>query len=442
MNNIKANNQEIASSKRTRNDVREPKLRFKEFEGDWEKKKLNSINIKVIDGDRGKNYPNGNDFTKEGFCLFLNAKNVTKKGFSFITKSFINEKKDSLLRKGKLIRNDIVLTTRGSVGHIAYYSENIPYENLRINSGMVLIRTNSDIIQSSYLNKYLRGIQVQKEIKKISFGSAQPQLTVGEILKFKIAFPTLKEQQKITTFLTAVDTKIQQLTKKKTLLEAYKKGVMQQLFSQQLRFKPDVIANDSEAISNSKSTTAFPNWSAKKLGEYLILKSQRNKDLKVKLVLSVSNKKGFISQSEQFDGYEVASKDLSNYKIVKKNEITYNPSRINVGSIATLENFDEGIVSPMYVIFALKKELDISYFENLYQTHYFKHLIKVGCSGSVRDSLNFNDLSDFKLSFPSLKEQQKIATYLSAIDTKITNVQTQLEKTQVFKKGLLQGIFV
>ena len=178
------------------------------------------------------------------------------------------------------------------------------------------------------------------------------------------------------------------------------------------------------------------------MGEVLIHKSTKNKALQVPLVLSVSNKKGFISQNEQFDGYEVASKDLSNYKIVNRDDIAYNPSRINVGSIARLINFEKGIVSPMYVVFSLKDGLDKIFFENLYNIHRFKHLIKVGCSGSVRDSLNFDDLCDFEFKFPSIKEQQKIATYLSSIDTKIGALNNQITQTQTFKKGLLQQMFV
>ena len=203
---------------------------------------------------------------------------------------------------------------------------------------------------------------------------------------------------------------------------------MQQIFSQATRFKAD---DDSE----------FPDWEERVLGDYLAHKSKKNKNNEVDLVLSVSNKKGFITQDEQFDGYQVASKDLTNYKIVEKGEYAYNPSRINVGSIARLKNNTIGIVSPMYVVFKLKN-LDSIFFDNLYQTHLFKHLIKVGCSGSVRDSLNFNDMADFVFSFPSLEEQAKIANFLSSIDSKIEQVGKQLDESKQFKKALLQQMFV
>lgn len=171
-------------------------------------------------------------------------------------------------------------------------------------------------------------------------------------------------------------------------------------------------------------------------------RSDRNKHLKVELVLSVSNKRGFITQNEQFDGYAVASKDLSNYKIVNKDDIAYNPSRINVGSIARLVDFEVGMVSPMYVVFSLKNGLLATYFEYLWDTHLFKHLIKVGCSGSVRDTLNFEDMCNFKLQFPAIGEQSKISSFLTSIDNKINYTSKQLEQAQQFKKGLLQQMFI
>ncbi|SNG73583.1 type I RM modification enzyme [Streptococcus pneumoniae] len=116
------------------------KSQFNEMFG--ENKIFESIDnlFDIIDGDRGKNYPKSDELFSEEYCLFLNTKNVTKNGFSFDTKQFITKTKDKLLRKGKLERYDIVLTTRGTVGNVAYYDELIKYKHLRINSGMVILR--------------------------------------------------------------------------------------------------------------------------------------------------------------------------------------------------------------------------------------------------------------------------------------------------------------
>ena len=107
----------------------------------WEQKEIEFLPIDIIDGDRGVNYPKLNEFYENEHCLFLNTGNVTQSGFDFSKCQFINFEKDEKLRKGKLIRNDIVLTTRGTLGNIGYYSDKIPFENVRINSGMVIIRS-------------------------------------------------------------------------------------------------------------------------------------------------------------------------------------------------------------------------------------------------------------------------------------------------------------
>jgi len=260
-------------------------------------------------------------------------------------------------------------------------------------------------------------------------GSGVPSLSQKTIKSLKISIPSLPEQQKIGDFLTSIDKRIELLENKKTLLETYKKGVMKKIFNQEIRFKDE----------NGKG---FPDWEEKRLGILLKHISSRNKSLNVELVLSVSNTLGFISQKEQFDKHRVASKDVSNYKIVRKNQFGYNPSRINVGSIALLKDYEVGIVSPMYVIFQTKEKLDSTYMEYLTQTHLFRHYVKVGCSGSVRDSLNFDEMEKFKFNIPYLNEQIKISEFLISIDNQLELLETQIEKSKTWKKGLLQKMFV
>lgn len=107
---------------------------------DWEEITIGDAPLDIIDGDRGSNYPKSKDYQDTGYCLFLNAKNVTNSGFDFNQLNFITKEIDEALRKGKLKRGDIVLTTRGTVGNVAYYDDLVPYEHVRINSGMVIIR--------------------------------------------------------------------------------------------------------------------------------------------------------------------------------------------------------------------------------------------------------------------------------------------------------------
>jgi type I restriction enzyme S subunit len=141
--------------------------------------------------------------------LFLNAKNVTKDGFDFNEKSFISREKDNLLRKGKLVRNDIVLTTRGTVGNVAFYNNRVPFNNIRINSGMVILRAK----QSEYLPEFVywmfRSNYIQDQINALKTGSAQPQLPITIMRTIKVLKPKLCEQKVIAATLSALDDMIE-----------------------------------------------------------------------------------------------------------------------------------------------------------------------------------------------------------------------------------------
>jgi type I restriction enzyme S subunit len=209
-----------------------PKYRFKEFEndGEWVEEPLSS-KISVIDGDRGLNYPKAEEYSSDGYCLFLSAKNVTKSGFLFNEFQFITKEKDELLRKGKLARFDIVLTTRGSLGQFAFFDENIQFENIRINSGMVILRAKDNGINPNYLYSYFNSNSIQSAIKSQGFGNAVQQLTVAVINNFTLRYPySPKEQQKIAYCLSSLDALITAQAEKIEQLKLHKKGLMQGLF--------------------------------------------------------------------------------------------------------------------------------------------------------------------------------------------------------------------
>ena len=176
---------------------------------EWKESIIEQTSIQMIDGDRGKNYPKNSDFFSQGYCLFLNAGNVTKSGFSFSDNAFITEDKDQLLRKGRLERNDVVITTRGTVGNVALYDSSVPYEHIRINSGMLILKGGRDILPE-YLYYFLKGSRFQTQIDQFVSGSAQPQLPKSTLGKMKISFPVeLNVQKRICGVLKSLDDKIE-----------------------------------------------------------------------------------------------------------------------------------------------------------------------------------------------------------------------------------------
>ena len=183
----------------------------------------------IIDGDRGKNYPKQEEFSEEGFCLFLNAKNVTSNGFSFENCMYITEEKDRILRNGKLSRGDVVLTTRGTLGNLAFYDESIPYEHMRINSGMVILRMKREYVTERFFIEQFK-MQLASIKEKIASGSAQPQLPISTMNKIMMLVPDVELQHKFAAFVEQTDKSKLTIQASLDKLELLKKSLMQEYF--------------------------------------------------------------------------------------------------------------------------------------------------------------------------------------------------------------------
>lgn len=191
---------------------------------------IEKLNIAVIDGDRGKNYPHQDELLDMGECVFLSANNVTQMGFKFDSVMFITKEKDNILRKGKLQRNDIVITTRGTIGNVAFYDDSVYFKDMRINSGMLIVRC-FEGVDSEYLYNVFRSIQFQKQIKQIQTGTAQPQLPKSHFLKMKVILPPIHIQKKITSIIGSIDKKIKYNKKINDNLEQQIITIFDKLFS-------------------------------------------------------------------------------------------------------------------------------------------------------------------------------------------------------------------
>jgi type I restriction enzyme, S subunit len=181
-------------------------------------------------------------------------------------------------------------------------------------------------------------------------------------------------------------------------------------------------------------------WEANNLKEILIKNSIKNKDKKYSLVQSVSNKHGFINQDEYFENRRIASKDISNYYVIKKGYFAYNPSRIDVGSLAYKFDDETSIISPLYVSFKANKEKIVDRFllNWFFSEGFTSQMI---FEGGVRNTLNYENLILIKINLPSIQEQQKIAECLSSLDELIEAQNQKVEALKQHKKGLMQQLF-
>ena len=189
--------------------------------------------IEIIDGDRGVNYPKQEEFYETGECLFLNAGNVTKNGFDFSSCSYITKEKDQVLRKGKLQTGDVVLTTRGTVGNVAFLNETLTFAPMRINSGMVILR-NLGIVSPEYIYTTLRHEGLQKAMMMYASGSAQPQLPIKDMRRIKIIKPDDVTMERFTEFVSPIYKQISSLIMKNQTISKQRDLLLPRLMSGKL----------------------------------------------------------------------------------------------------------------------------------------------------------------------------------------------------------------
>ena len=258
-------------------------------------------------------------------------------------------------------------------------------------------------------------------------------ITKPDVLNIDLFAPQKEEQTKIASFLSNVDEKISQLTQKHALLSQYKQGMMQKLFSQQLRFKAD---DGSE----------FGEWEDKPLNEIASKRSGKNKDGSISEVLTNSATQGIIKQSDYFEREIVTESNLNGYYIVNLDDFVYNP-RISVHApVGPIKRNKKclGVMSPLYTVFTVIQG-NLKYLEYFFDSNFWHDYVKgVANSGARHDRMNITnkDFFDMPILYPCLEEQTKIANFLSAIDQKIEVVAQQIEQAKTWKKGLLQQMFV
>lgn len=296
-----------------------------------------------------------------------------------------------------------------------------------------LARPNKRDLASGFGGYLMQSWSIRKQIMTIAQGTKVLGLSTKRVVNVLLTIPTLPEQQKIANFLSSVDKKIEQLRQKENLLEDYKKGVMQQIFSQQIRFKED-------------NGEAFADWELKRLGEVAKKVNLKNKSNVINFVLTNSATQGIVSQQDYFDKNIANQNNLEGYYIVDKDDFVYNPRISTSAPVGPIKRncLRKGVMSPLYTVFRFNKG-DLKFLEYFFETTgWHKYMKSIANYGARHDRMNITSIGFQKMPipFPELKEQQKIANYLSSIDKKIEQTKTQLKQAQTFKKGLLQQLFV
>ena len=397
--------------------MHEPKLRFKADDGsqfpDWEEKKL---------GDITSQYKVRN---KKRLPLEIYSVNNI---VGFIPQS---EQFDDA---GYLKDTDTSIYMIVPPRHFAYNPArldigSIGYQYLDHDvqvSSLYEVFETSDLVNDEFLWSWFHTHYFKNVVKRHQEGGVRLYFYYDKMQEVKIGLPSLPEQQKIAEFLSTIDTVIEKQKETVSAWEERKQGVMQKLFSQEVRFKAD-------------DGSDFPEWEEKKLGDVFVEQTERAKG--GESLLSVTIAQGIVKQSET-DKRNIASENKSNYKIVKKNDLAYNTMRMWQGAEGVSEY--DGIVSPAYTVITALDGNNSYFFETLFKQTFMLQVFQRYSQGLTSDTWNlkFPAFSEIKCQVPCENEQNKIVECVAVLDEVIEKQKATLAAWEELKKGLLQQMFV
>lgn len=407
-----------------------PKLRFSEFKDEWQSKKI--IEIADYVDYRGKTPTK----TNTGILL-VTAKNIKFGYLDYETsQEFINEDDfDEVMRRGKVKIDDVLITTEAPLGNVAL----VDREDIALAQRVIKYRGKENISNNRFLLQKFLGEKFQEILTSKATGGTVQGIKGSVLHQIEISLPSLKEQTKIAEFLSAVDDKISQLSQQLELLNQYKKGVMQKIFSQEIRFNG---FNDE--------------WEGRKIGDFITKyvggASFTPSDFVKKSNFEVIPKKAITARgllrldalNPTFSSEEFYQQN-QNYTVDKTYLITtlrdLVPSGPNIGYIVSFENEKKYILAQGVYGFQTKN-INRQFLIQYSNTDKFRKIMQSKLVGSTQVHIRNQDYFDTEILVPSIPEQEKIAEFLTAIDERIEHTTVQLTHTKQWKKGLLQQMFV
>ena len=384
-----------------------PKLRFKGF---IEENRLQKFKEVVLSNTYGPRF-NANDYDCNGNVKTIRGTDVTIDGYIKYNQVPTAQLDDKFIKSHILEDGDLVMITTADCGLTGIFEEQ--NEKYICSAYAVKIALNKSLAYPYYFKYYFQTALAKNEVNKYIRKATVANLPASDILKFSHRLPIKQEQEKIALFLTSVDEKIEQLIKKEELLQQYKKGIMQKIFNQEIRFKAD---DGSE----------FCDWEEKKLGDILDY---------------IQPTKYLVKDTEYNDSYTIPVLTAGKTFILGYTNETDGVFENNLPVII----FDDFTTANKFVNFPFKAKSSamkilVSKNNNIKFIYEAIQMIKYEVGGHERHWISkFSFLNIF---IPCIEEQTKIANFLSSIDSKIEKVKKQLNSTKEFKKALLQQMFV
>jgi len=413
-----------------------PKLRFKEFDDDWTKICIDDHSETVTSGSRdwAQYYSDSGD-------KFIRMTNLVRDGIYLDLSDLRYVKLPNDSNEGKrtsLVAGDILISITAELGKLGWIPTGLGTAYINQHTALVRMKKEND---SKFVAYSLSTDKYNNKLNSLNDSGAKAGLNLGTIRNFELLLPSKEEQTQIASFLSAVDEKIAQLTQKHELLSQYKQGMMQRLFSQQIRFK----ANDG---------SAFGEWEELKFLELMDdlwdYRGKTPKKLgmdwgggKIQSLSALNIKKGYIDfKADCHLGSEKLYEKWMNKGNLERNDIVFT-MEAPLGNVALIPDNRKYILSQRVVCFKTKKDIVNNLF--LFQliiSEKFQNRIDELATGTTAKGINQKSMQKILVNLPCLEEQTKIANFLSAIDQKIEIVAQQIQQVKQWKKGLLKQMFV
>ena len=395
-----------------------PKLRFKEFDGGWTKSTIqffmdNNFILDQMDGNHGELYPKSEEFSATG-VPYISATDFSFGDVNFATCKRLPIERAKLFKKGIAKNGDVLFAHNATVGPVAILKTDLDF--VILSTTATYYRCEATYLNNHYLKNYFESDFFVQQYFGIMSQSTRNQVPITTQRKLNIAVPNIQEQTKIASFLSAVDEKISQLTQKHELLSQYKQGMMQKLFSQQLRFKAD---DGSE----------FGEWENSYIGNECKI-TTGNKDTQNKVDDGLYP---FFVRSQTVEKINSYSMDCE--------AILTSGDGVGVGKNYHYMNGKFDFHQRVYCLYEFSERLIGRYLYIYFSNYFYDRVKRLSAKNSV-DSVRMDMISKMEIKLPCLEEQTKIANFLSAIDQKIEVVAQQIEQAKMWKKGLLQQMFV
>lgn len=430
----------------TVSNLKMPNLRFKDDQGkdypNWETKYL--ADIGSVKG--GKRLPKG--FTLE----------QRDNGFPYITVSSMKNGTVELdeikyvpmevvdrIQNYRISKSDIFVSVAGTLGLVGIVPKELDGANLTENANKL---TNIKCNQV-FLYQYLLTKKFQELVTTAKTTSAQPKLAMYALSKFCVSLPSGQEQHKIANFLSSIDTRVEQLEKKKSLFEQYRKGLMQKLFSQEIRFKddhgekfPDWAKESFSHLYCFKSTNSF---SRRKMNySFGTVRNIHYGDIHTKFRAQFELKR----ESVPFLNSDVDINNISDDKLCKEGDLVIadaSEDYIGIGKTIELLSLENNrVLAGLHTLLARlnSDQIYVGFSAYMMNCWFVRQQIMKIAQGTKVLGISMGRLCRVELPLPSREEQQKITDFLASLDRKIDLISNQIDETRQFKKGLLQQMFV